>query len=82
MQRCVNPACREPRKGFRYAADAVEICFGCGEMQRNGKLVTLDDFMHFSPQLQTLVGAERQTVQEAIGHWNYLRDQGVEVIRG
>lgn len=79
--KCANPACREPRKGLRYAADAVEICLSCAEMNRNGGMITLDDFVGFSPMLQKIIGTDRQMIQEVIGQFDHLKNQDVQITR-
>jgi hypothetical protein len=80
--RCHSPRCPSPSRGLKYAADGVHICTACGEMNRNHRHVELDEFCQIDPTYQKQIGQLRQTIQENLGHWDYLKLQGVEVLRG
>ncbi len=80
--RCHNPTCPEPRKGHRYAADGIEVCLACAELNRETRLVTLDEFVQLSPEVQRLVGNERVVVQDVIGQFNRYKDDGAIMDRG
>ena len=81
--RCANPQCNKRQDGeLLYAADGVHICPACAELTRNHRMVQLDDFVRIDPLYQKQIGQLRQTIQESAGHWNYLKDQGVQIQRG
>lgn len=80
--KCAAPKCPAPSKGQRYVVDGVHICLACAEMNRDGKMVTLDDFVKLPPKWQELIGTDRQMIQEVLGHYDRYKDDGVQIQRG
>lgn len=80
--RCANPQCGDRSRGLMYAADGVHLCLHCAELTRNHRHVQLDEFVQIDPPYQKEIGRLRQTIQEARGHYDYLREQGCELVRG
>lgn len=79
--RCANRLCPDRALPLRYAADGVHICPVCCELTRNGRHVQLDEFTRIDPTYQKEIGRLRQTMQEAAGHFDYLKSDGVQIVR-
>ncbi len=80
--RCAwDMTCPDRHRGTRYAADGVHVCLACGEMTRDGHRVTLDEFTRIEPRYQIQIGALLQSIREALGHYDHLKAEGVQLVR-
>lgn len=80
--RCAwDMTCPDRSRGTRYAADGVYVCLACGEMTRDHHRITLDEFTRIEPRYQQQIGALRQAICEALGHYDQLKAEGVQLVR-
>lgn len=74
--------CPDRSRGLRHGADGVYVCLACGEMTRSGHRITLDEFTRIAPPYQQEIGLLRQSICEALGLYDHLKAQGVQLLRG